>query len=368
MGFFIRQSKDGFRLLEQTWTPERKEKVVPREGYAALGFSFQMSISEAKARAAQINKQAQLESKKIANTARRIEHAKIVDGAYLPVDMVAGFERKLAEIYSDNEQRRINVVKQWNVVQRMLSELELDPKDFAEEAPKFRNYFTKKLWSPDYVKKLVSVVNKWGHFVSRKRNSHFEPVPRLSSTQVGKLNDAREGAPGIKGEAEPLSWTHLNAAKSSFEHEDLIPHWNWMFIGLWFGLRPKEIDSLKNTKTWKIGLDPVSKTQVLWVYQSKLVTLEKEKRWKQIPIYRPEHKMAFEMIKSANFKRPLNKTLRRLIGDGIETYSPRKGFTDLMLDFGFKFEDVSLFLGHQNIDMTWKRYKNKKRFILPEAM
>lgn len=35
-----------------------------------------------------------------------------------------------------------------------------------------------------------------------------------------------------------------------------------------------------------------------------------------------------------------------------------------MLVKGFKLEDISIFLGHQDISMTWKHYKNKKEFSL----
>lgn len=65
MGFFIKQTKTGFRIIEEIWKPKRHIKTVPREGYPALGFRYEMTVDEAKARAAQINLQDQLDAKKI---------------------------------------------------------------------------------------------------------------------------------------------------------------------------------------------------------------------------------------------------------------------------------------------------------------
>jgi hypothetical protein len=45
-----------------------------------------------------------------------------------------------------------------------------------------------------------------------------------------------------------------------------------------------------------------------------------------------------------NFERPLPKTIKRIIGDKFDTYSPRKGFTDMMLNEGWALEDLSAFL------------------------
>ena len=103
------------------------------------------------------------------------------------------------------------------------------------------------------------------------------------------------------------------------------------------------------------------------VYQTKLSSLSKDKRWKPIPLYFTEQKEAFKIIKSGQFKRPLNKTIQRLMDGQIETYSPRKGFVDLMLERGFALEDISTFLGHADINMTWRHYKDKFAFKLPKA-
>lgn len=368
MGFVVKKStRTNFRLIEELWTPVRKEIVVPREAYAALGFRYDMTLEEARARAKQINRQNQIESKRIVAAAKRIADEKDINAAYLPELLVAGFEKELRETYSDNPERLNNLLKQWSIVKKMVSALALDPKDFYDERQKFFNYYKQKAWAPDYIKKLTRLTNLWGHFYSRRTNSFFQPLPKMSSTQVQKIADIRDGMEGLKTAADPLNWAALKNAKSSFENNDLIKQWNWMFIALWFGLRPKEVDGLADPKNWKIETDKRNNIQVLSVYQTKLTGLAKDKRWKIIPVYFSEQKEALKLITSneQNFKRPLNKTLKRLLKGKIETYSPRKGFTDLMLERGFSLEDISVFLGHSDISMTWKHYKNKMTFKLP---
>lgn len=368
MGFIVRKSpKNSFRIVEQTWTPERKERVVPREGYPALGFRYDMTLEEARNRAKQINKQTQIEAKKIVSAVKRVSDEKEINAAYLPAPMTAGFEKELAENYADNPARLNNLLKQWNIVKKMISALALDPKDFHDERQKFVNYYKSKKWAPDYIKKLTRMANLWGFYFSKRTNTSFQPIPKLSSVQIQKVVELREGLPGIKTAADPLMWNDLLNVKSKFENNDLKQHWNWMFIALWFGLRPVEMNGLTNSKTWRLDVDSKTKVQVLWVYQSKLVHVEKEKRWKPIPVYFEEQKQALKLIESGDYKRPLNKTLKRFFTAKIETYSPRKGFTDLMLEKGFGLEDISTFLGHADISMTWKHYKNKKTFSLPSA-
>ena len=71
---------------------------------------------------------------------------------------------------------------------------------------------------------------------------------------------------------------------------------------------------------------------------------------------------AIKFIEKGILKKPLNKTLKAIMGlDNIGSYSGRKGFTDLMLDNEQAIEDISMWLGHSSIEMTWKRYKDRSR-------
>jgi site-specific recombinase XerD len=127
-----------------------------------------------------------------------------------------------------------------------------------------------------------------------------------------------------------------------------------------------EVDNLVDKKFWKITRDTENNVDVLNIYQTKLTSLSKDQRWKPIPVFFKEQKEALNILLTSTLKRPLNKTIQSYLNDeDYESYSPRKGFTDLMLERGFALEDISTFLGHNDINTTWRHYKNKKKFRLP---
>lgn len=370
MGFFIRPSPKGFRVVKEVWQPERKTTTVPRESYHILGFRSDMTLDEAKARAQQLNRQAELEAERIAGAAKRVLEAKEVDSVYLPAKMVGLFVQELELVYEDNPNRLATVLKHWDAAKELIKECKVDPKDFYAERVRLFSYEKKQRWSTYYIKTIRRMLNLWGAFCSRKNGYYFQPLPKLTNNQAQTVTDLRDADEElyVRRPAVPLTYEALKASKVAFEEAGLIHKWNWMFIGLWFGLRPIEIDNLvKGETNWMVVKDPVNKIEVLSVFQTKLTSLPKDKRWKEIPVFLPEQKEALKLIRSGLFERPLNKTLALHLGAGIETYSPRKGFTDLMLARGFALEDISQFLGHHSIEMTWRHYKNKKRYNLPKA-
>jgi len=183
LGFFIRPTTKSFRIVEEQWTPERTTKTVPRESYPALGFRYDMTVDEAKARAIQINQQALLEAKKIASAVRRVEHEATVNNAYLPPKLVLLFRAELESMYEDNPSRLDTILKHWKAAESLISTTELDPKDFYSQRSKIFNYYKIKQWSPDYIKRLNNILNLWGAFCSRRNNSFFQPIPKLASME-----------------------------------------------------------------------------------------------------------------------------------------------------------------------------------------
>jgi hypothetical protein len=103
---------------------------------------------------------------------------------------------------------------------------------------------------------------------------------------------------------------------------------------------------------------------VLRVFQTKIVGLPLEDRWKPIPILFSEQEFGLKIIRDGNFKRPLCKTMRLHFGPGIDLYAGRKGFTDLMLSKGHSLENISIWMGHSTLARTWRSYKDKRAFHL----
>lgn len=366
MGYTARLIKNNVYIYLETYSP-RKQKVISKNEYRHLGFSTSMGIEEAKTRCKELNGDAKLqrESIKKTNTLKRIAQQQLVGSTYLPSPRISLFMTELENDYSDNPERLVNVKKLWVTAHKVISELQLDFTKFYDNRNLFHNYFRTKAYSPDYIKKLIWIINKWGEFSARKVQSYYKNIPKLPSTTKQTILNKRQAKIGIKRPAEIITFKELNNLKTSFQNNDLEEQWNWMFIAFNFGLRPTECDWLLNQSEIPIEWDKQNKCDVLRIYQSKLVSVSKDERYKVIPIYLKSQKEAITILETKKAKRPLNKSLKRLFKKNVQTYSPRKSFTDYMLENNFKLEDISIFLGHRSIDMTWKHYKGKTRFSLP---
>lgn len=104
--------------------------------------------------------------------------------------------------------------------------------------------------------------------------------------------------------------------------------------------------------------------KVLWLFQTKIVALPYEDRWKPIPILFEEQEFGLRMIEGQNLKRPLVKTVRGYFGQGIDLYGGRKGFVDLMLSRRQELENISVWMGHSTLERTWRSYKQRRKYHL----
>jgi hypothetical protein len=141
------------------------------------------------------------------------------------------------------------------------------------------------------------------------------------------------------------------------------PNFNWLTLSVWFGLRPKEVDNLHDPELWSVETLGNGR-MILWIYQTKIIALPPEDRWKPIPILFDQQKFALRIIESKNFKRPMLKTVHKHFGDRIDLYGGRKGFSDLMLSQGHTLENISIWMGHSTLDRTWRSYKSRRKFHL----
>lgn len=136
----------------------------------------------------------------------------------------------------------------------------------------------------------------------------YAPVKPPHGDLKQDIRDTYMDSDSYQGESDPLTPDMLKKIK-----KDLIVEGNceWLFISIWFGLRPSEIDSLVNAKNFEVKYGHENKVDVLWVYQSKLGYIDREKRGKLIPILFTEQEKALQYIQSKSFKRPLLKTLQK---------------------------------------------------------
>ena len=220
------------------------------------------------------------------------------------------------------------------------------------------DYFYERGYSLSYIGKILSIANLWGFFICRKLGEPFLEVPRPNGYERQRLveryyqvNRSRKRA------SDALPMETLTSAREKMKRKQF----NWLFISVLVRLRPREIDNLRSRHYWKVEESP-SGTRVLWVFQTKLVTLPPEDRWKAIPLIYDEQRFALRMIEAKNFERPLVKTVKRYFGNGVSLYGGRKGFADLMLQRGHSIEAIAQWMGHATIARTWRTYKARRDF------
>ena len=199
----------------------------------------------------------------------------------------------------------------------------------------------------------MRMANLWGFFICKKMARPFLPVPYPRGYERQRLSEAYyTKQKACKKPSLPLLPEKLQAKKEVIN----IQNYNWLYLSVWFGLRPQEIDQLKDQRLWRIETT-LTERKILWVYQTKIVALPTEERWKPIPILYPEQEEALKIIESQYYKRPLVQTMRRHFGMNVHLYAGRKGFTDLMLKNGHSLESISQWMGHTTIGRTWRNYK-----------
>jgi hypothetical protein len=364
MGYRVPKTpgKRGWKLLFEWFDAGRRNnKGVPQEQWNTLGFHPAMTREEAQARAKQLNSQQHLqkqEKKRIAIVSR-LQQEDAIQSAYLPTHLVEEFEstRLIPKLTSSKDKTMSN----WRAAKRLIRALQKEPTEWWDERDAIYLYFKNRGDSVSYVQKVLPLLNKWGAFYCKKLRLPWEPVPFPRGHSREAIADASFDKTQKSRTSAPLTPEMLESKRSKLKE----PIANWLFLSVWFGLRPVEIDGLHNPKTFRI--EQHKGVPVLMVYQSKLTSVPKDKRWKPIPCIYKEQIQGLDIIKADTFKRPLAKTVRAHFGEEVTNYGGRKGFVDLMLSKNQKLEDISVWLGHTGIERTWRSYKNKTRVSFTPA-
>lgn len=344
----------------------RKQQDIKESDYQAHGFRPSMTLDEAVARKDELNAQLHLRQhqEKQAVIEARLHTEELEHVAYLNPALVTEFESKVLYegFYAGDREavQRNKLESHWRAAKRVLFELKLDVSEWSDRKRTFYSHFADQQVSPAYLQKLIRILNLWGKFVARSRGVYFEPLPYPTRFDKERIADAYlESNGGRTGESDALTPVLLEAAKESTESAA----WNWLALSLWFGLRPPEVDGLKVPAQWR--LERHQGTQVLFVYQTKLKGVARDQRWKYIPCLRPEQEKLLSVIKPGEFERPSIKVVHARFGEHVNLYGGRKGFELLMDSFGYRLEDISLWLGHKSIERTWRNYKNRTKVRIP---
>lgn len=342
----------------------KKEWDIERDRWRPLGFHSRMTIEEARTRVKQVNAQRWIkeQEKRIQRKANEEYKARQMRDSALPMEFVAEFENRFLRVRdSETESGRRKKTRSkiiWTAAQKMIATIPVDPTDWFYHTLEIYDYLAQHQYSIRYAHAVLKFANLWGFFISKKLGHPFLPVPVPRGFERMRIIEANyEKERRARRASLPLTPSQLDGAFGKLNQ----PNFNWLFLSVWFGLRPKEVDNLRDKSLWRIEALP-SGRKVLWVFQTKIIALPPEDRWKPIPTLFEQQEFGLRIIESQNFRRPIMKTMKRHFGAGIDLYGGRKGFSDLMLSKGQLFENISIWMGHSTLDRTWRSYKQKRVF------
>lgn len=347
----------------------RKTWDISKDRWKSLGFFKYMNLSEVKVRARQLNVKADLKAQeeRVQKNKTELEKNKKRFDAILPIEFTDEFEKRFVTktyLSIDRLHGRNRAVTTWNAARKVIIAINQDPSEWYYNVHDFFDYFTEKSLSIRYMNEVMKYVNLWGFFICKKMGRPFFPVPRPGGYERRRIiTSFYENSVNKNKASKPISPSGLNNIKNSIR----IDLYNWLYLTVWLGLRPKEVDNLHDDSMWRIET-LFNGRVVLWVYQTKVIALPEEDRWKPIPLLYSEQDDVVRIISSKNFKRPLVKTVKQYFGKEIGLYGGRKGFTDLMLSKGNTLENISVWMGHSTINRTWKSYKDRRKYHIHYAV
>lgn len=353
--------KTGWRVMKEEYeNGKRTQKAVPKPALRALGFTEEMSVEQARARVKELNGRARVERQeqsKLARIAERVERDRLSHNVFIPEDVNQQFLSWLEKNVTGSEIHHERLKIHWATCKRLIIHCQLLPEEFEENKKQIYRYLAMKTYSLDYSKKLIRLLNLYGRFRAKLTQRYYEAIPQPKGHDRELINDSYHDSEGYLGPSEPLTPEDLNYLKQVINPLN----WGWMYASLWLGLRPSELDMILEDKTNRFHR---VEDQTLWVYQPKLTSIPRHKRWKPISIIFEEQREAVKLVLSKEIKKPLTKTIQKHLVGRYTLYAGRKGFTDLMLERGQGLESIAQWLGHTSIETTWTKYKDRLKVSL----
>lgn len=392
-GYFYSQKREkadgsiSWRIIFESWRDGKKKlEIIPKSMYQELGVKLDATHEQVKQALKDYNKIRRKEIKvshSQIKALKRFEEMKSYNKTFFPPEYVEEFLNRLMSASDGKPRFKKRLVRNFQIVQEMVVELNILPHHYEQDLDRFISYFKEKKYSASYSKDVLWVLNKWGHFYSRKRQTFFEPVGRLRVKTQNSITTAQKEKGGVRKVSKPMTAELLKQLRSKINTDKLeeLHKYHWVFISFVFGLRPSECDSALKEKK----IETINGVPTLVIIQTKLTTVDDDEKIKRIPIICEEQAEALELIKKGQAKRPtpkwlaehfkenklssdaeqtndeLREEIKKLSGEVFDLYCGRKGFTDFMISKGQSLENISMFLGHKSIQTSWKFYKDRKR-------
>lgn len=362
MPYYAEKSGKTWRLTYRHGKDKPRNVSKNSDEAIKAGFRPNMTLDEAKLRAHQLQAESwvELKAKKAAQAKAVLERYAKLRSAFLTDEDALQFEREYLEEYKI---RRAH----WNTVQRIVVDIGIHPSQWHKQKSRVYEQFKLKRCSANYAKKILRYLNLWGYFLCEKQGKAWMKVPGLPGTWKNKLEQHRR--PG--GASLPLTPAMLEDVKAQLLEE----HYNWLYVSVWFGLRPQEVDQLeKPSKLWYIETHN-ELGFVLHVFQRKLEErgVPLDLCWKAIPTIFPEQITAIQIIQTGKLKHPIGKNgkfMSRTFGKGYSHYAGRNNFSGMLRAAGRTPQERKHWMGHLSIVTTEKydqKTKLKSAFIEPTS-
>jgi hypothetical protein len=275
MGYFIRKRKSGWALIK-TYYENGKciAPIVPAIEYSQHFFSVSMTIEEAREQARRLNKELHednwMQKREAIQERKRRELRERIN--FLPDALCTAFEQELLALPDPKRMK-----SRWQAARRLIKTVRIPSEDWKRRAQVIYNYFEEARLSPDYTKKIIQIMNMWGEFYSSKTNTPYQPLKCPTGFAKGRMLRAYRANQLTDKASDGLIPDILARIRSDLSLEQ---H-NWLFISLWFGLRPQEMRNLSRGISFSyFEHDEETKTDALFVLQTKLVHLPEEEQWK----------------------------------------------------------------------------------------
>lgn len=361
---------NSWRLIVDVYTgSDVTSEYPPKAKYASYGLNpddtYEVAVEKLKV--VRASREIVRRRMRQAKVEKRIKADALKESAYLPNSIYLHFvewlkNRRMWDEVPEKEQSRLRTMR------KCILEMGACPSTWPDKPELIYKWFRSQSLSVSSVEKLIPLLNDYGYFYCREFRKPFLKIPPPRGDVLRRIEDANLDKRGGKtNTSNPLTAELLTKLEDLREDQ-----FRWMRLSFWFGLRPEEVDSLKprnQTRNWKITTDS-NKIAILHVYQTKLVKIERARRWKRIPAILPEQrKLIKELESELPANRPIVKTIRHRLGDGFGVYAGRKGFEKLMRAYGQDDRNVSRWLGHQDINRTETNYRELEAvsYIIPTA-
>lgn len=344
--------------------------------YHEFGLTPYTTVSQAKAIIKNYN---QLRKKHLLITAqqigslKRLNRIKLDEKIYLTVEFQKKFEDQILTDSFGSARHKVRIKKTIENLFEMLNTIKVLPYDYKIKSSKIIDYFIGKQYSLSYCYDIISLLNKWGAFLSKNTGIRFEVFGKIPPAAKNKIRESQElKGKTVRRTSLPLTKEILKAVHNkillSSDQETNLKYYRYLILCFGFALRPKEADDFIKDSRAKILIHDDG-MKYLEIEQTKLFATTEERRIKRIPFinkYQLEIEKFFDDKKN-NFLRPtpfwidsfckdLEKNYKAI--EVYTNYAPRKGYVD-HAKYDQSLISIARQMGHLDISTTYESYKDK---------